>query len=112
MADELEAGDWIIQVVTYKDKTVLVYPPAQLLFIDHYVRESKSGKVRYVFHLEIPKGGRAVTWNEFCQTAKPVLSEKELSKPRTRPIRDVQVADGLLRLWTPRGRIASIGSAS
>jgi hypothetical protein len=106
MADELEAGDWIIQVMTYKDKSVLVYPPAQFLFVDHYVREMKSGKLRYVFHLESPKGGQALPWADFCHSAKSVLSPQKLDKPRTRPIRDVQTADDLLRLWTPRGRIS------
>lgn len=46
MADELEAGDWLIQVIKHEDKSVLVYAPAQLLFIDHYVRDAQSGKER------------------------------------------------------------------
>lgn len=106
MADELEFGDWVIEVITYKDKTILVYPTAQLLFIDHYVRESKSGKQRYVFHVETPKRGQTLTWKEFCKKAKSILGLRELSKPRTQPIRDIQIADELLRFWTPGGRVA------
>jgi hypothetical protein len=106
MVDELETGDWIIQTMTYKDKTVLVFPPAQLRFIDHYVRNAESGKERYVFHLEKPKGGQALTWKDFQRIAKPVLSSLGISKPRTRPIRDVEAADAILRIWTPRGRKA------
>lgn len=106
IANEVEAGDWIIQVVTYKDKSVLVDPPAQFLFVDHYVREMKSGKLCYVFHLEIPKSRQALPWADFCHSEKSILSPQELAKPRTRPIRDIQIADDLLRLWTPRGRIS------
>lgn len=106
MADELEFGDWVIEVITYKDKTILVYPTAQLLFIDHYIRESKSGKQRYVFHVETPKRGQTLTWKEFCKKAKSILGLRELSKPRTQPIRDIQIADELLRFWTPGGRVA------
>lgn len=106
MANELEAGDWIIQVVTGKNKSVLVYPPAQFLFVDQYVREKKSGKLRYVFHLEIPKSSQRLSWADFCRGAKSVLSPQELDKPRTRPIRDIQIADDLFRLWTPKGRIS------
>ena len=106
MADELEAGDWIIQVVTYKDKTVLVYPPAQFCHPDRYVREVQSGKERYVFHLEAPRGGQELTWKDFQRAARPILSSQEISKPRTKPIRDIETADALLRIWTPRGRVA------
>ena len=106
MADELKVEDWIIQVITYKDKTVLVYPPAQFRFLDHYVRNAESGKERYVFHLETPKGGRVLTWKDFQRVAKPVLSSQGISKPRTKPIRDTEAADAILRIWTARGRIA------
>jgi hypothetical protein len=36
---------------------------------------------------------------------KSIMGE-EIAQPRTRPIRDAQHADDLLRLWTPHGRIA------
>ncbi len=106
MADELEAGDWVIEVTTYKDKTTVIYPPAQFLSLDQYARDVKSGKQRYVFHLEAPKGGQGLAWADFRRVAKSILSSRELNKRRTRPIRDVQIADALLRIWTPRGRIA------
>lgn len=106
MASDLEFGDWIIEVMTYKDKSILVYPPGQLLFIDHYVRDPESGKERWVFHLEAPKRGETMTWKEFGRATKSFFGSGASSKPRTRAIRDVQVADQMLALWTPGGRVS------
>jgi hypothetical protein len=106
MADELELGDWIIQVITDKDKVVTVYPPGQLLFIDHYIRNSDSARQRYVFHLEVPKRGETMSWTEFRRTAKSLLKSGKLVAPRTAPIREAQVADRFLALWTPGGRLS------
>jgi len=91
--------------MTHTDATITVYPPGQIIFIDSYVR-TKSGKERYVFHLEVPKRGESMSWAKFRRAAKSVLKTAELAAPRTRLIRDVQVADGLLRLWTPGGRVS------
>jgi hypothetical protein len=102
MADELQTGDWLIEVLTKKDKRILVYPPGQLLLVDSYVRNAKRRKERWVFHLEIPKRGQSMPWSKFRLAAKPA----GLKSPRTTPIRDVQTADVLLGLWTPSGRIA------
>jgi hypothetical protein len=106
MASELEMGDWMIQIVTYKDKSVLVYAPGQLLVVDHYVRDSQHGKERWVFHLEVPKRGETITWKEFARAAKSLIGSSAKSKPRTKPVRDIQVADEVLGLWTPGGRVS------
>jgi hypothetical protein len=106
MASELELSDWIIQIVRYKDKSIVVDPPSQLLLIDHYVRDLKRRKERWVFHLETPRRGETMTWKEFARATKSFFGPNSSSKPRTKPIRDVQVADGLLALWTPGGRIS------
>jgi hypothetical protein len=104
MASELELGDWIIEVIRYKDKSIVVYPPGQLLFIDHYLRDPASSKERWVFHLAVPKRGETMTWKQFRAATKSLLGSG-LSSPRTRPIRDVHVADGLLTLWTASGHV-------
>jgi len=106
MADELELSDWIIQVITDKDKVITVYPPGQLLYIDHYIRNADSAKQRYVFHLEVPKRGETMSWATFQRAAKSLLKSGKLIAPRTGPIRDVQVADRFLALWTPGGRLS------
>ena len=106
MADELELGDWIIQATTYKDKSIVVSPPRQLLFIDHYIRDRSSGKERWVFHTEVPRLGESMTWAGFRSAARAVFRAGELTPPRTRPIRDVRAADHLLDLWTPGGRVS------
>jgi hypothetical protein len=103
MADELETGDWIIECVRHKDKSISVYPPARLIFIDHYARG--QGKERYLFHLESPKRGEKMDWKDFRKTLSSILG-KQISQPRTMPIRSTEQADDLLRLWTPKGRIS------
>jgi hypothetical protein len=106
MANELKLGDWVIQILERKDKSIIVSPPGQLLSTDHYVRDRDTGKERWVFHLEVSRRGEAMTWEEFRRAAKSVLSGEEMPTPRTKPIRNIQVADGLLGLWTPSGRVA------
>jgi hypothetical protein len=106
MANELKRGDWVIQVMTSKDKSIVVSPPGALLAIDKYVRNVATGKERWVFHLEVPRRGEFMTWKEFRRAARTVLGSGGMPSPRTKPIRDTQVADSLLRLWTPRGRVA------
>jgi hypothetical protein len=105
MAKELEVGDWIIQSVRREDKTIVVYPPGQLLLIDNYVRDPKKRKERWVFHLEMPKRGQTLSWPPFRKAVKRILGE-DLKRPRTKPVRDVEAADGFLGLWTAGGRVA------
>jgi len=105
MADELEQGDWFIQCIKHDDKSISVYPPAQLILLDHYVRNKENGKERFVFHLEAPKGGQKMDWKIFRRKLNAVLST-EKKKPPTMAISDTTQADELLRLWTPKGRIA------
>jgi hypothetical protein len=105
MASELEPGDWIIQTIKSKDGSVLVHPPGQLLLIDSYIRDPRSGKERYVFHLELPRRGETLTWDEFHTAAKALSWPTKLLR-RTRPVRNPDDADALLRLWTPTGRIS------
>lgn len=106
MASELELGDWMLQIVKYKDKSVLVYAPGQLLVVDHYVRDSERGKERWVFHLEVPKRGETMTWKRFRRATKSLFGLGASSKPRTMPIRAIEIADEVLSLWTPGGRVS------
>jgi hypothetical protein len=104
MADELEAGDWIIQCIRHKDKSISVCPPACLIFVDHYIR-NLQGKERYVFHLKYPKRGEKMSWTKFRKALNSTL-KIESSQPRTMAVRETEKADDLLRLWTLKGRVA------
>jgi hypothetical protein len=106
MANELELGDWVIEMITYKDNSILVSPPGQFLFMDHYVRDPASGKERWVFHLEFTRRRQTMTWKEFRRATKHLWGPNALSAPRTKAIRDVQMADGMLNLWTAGGRVS------
>ena len=106
MTDELTLGDWVIRVMKEKDKTISVDPPGVFLYLDRYVRDPASGKERFVFHYAIPEDGESMSWEEFHKAAKSLLPTVKLASPRTMPIRDIQVADDLLRLWTPDGLVS------
>jgi hypothetical protein len=106
MASELELGDWIVQAMTYHDKTTVVFPPGRLLFIDSYVRGAKGRKERWVFHLEVTKRRETMTWKQFRRATKSLPALSTFSAPRTRPIREVEIADAILGLWTEGGRIS------
>ncbi|HHT9161985.1 MAG TPA: phospholipase D-like domain-containing protein [Candidatus Brocadiia bacterium] len=105
MADELQMGDWIIQCIRHEDKSISVLPPGRLRWIDKYIRNTRTRKERYVFHLELPKRGQEMDWKDFRAKTKVILGQ-ETRLPRTKPVRDIKKADDLLRLWTPGGRIA------
>jgi hypothetical protein len=106
MASELNFGDWIIHIITDDEKRIAVYPPGQFLSMDHYVREPESGKERWVFHLEVPRDRETMSWKQFRRATKSLFGSNVGFSPRTKPIRDVVVADGLLGLWTPGGRVS------
>ena len=105
MVDKLEQGDWIIQCIKHQDKSISVCAPAQLILIDYYVRNKKTGKERYVFHLESPKSAEDMDWQQFRTKLNSILSTNKKNPP-TMAISDTKQADELLRLWTPKGRIA------
>ena len=104
MASELQFGDWLIQAIKRSDGSIVVYPPGQLLFIDKYIRHAREGRLRWVFHLEVPKRGQTMPWSRFRRAAKSFLGS--LAAPRTRPVREVEASDQLMRLWTTGGRVS------
>lgn len=108
MADELELGDWMIVVMKEKGKTVRVNPPGVFLYLDRYVRDPALGKERFVFHYAIPEDGESMSWRRFHKAVKSFLPTVHLASPRTMPIWDAQVADELLKLWTPDGLVSRL----
>lgn len=105
LADQLEIGDWVIQCVKQEDGNILVYPPSRYIGHDSYIKNEKTGKERFVYYLERSKGSQVMSWVKFRKELNSITS-KTLKKPPSIPIRDIKQADELLRLWTPRGRIA------
>lgn len=106
MANELERGDWVIQVVKQEDGRILVFPPACFLLADHYVRDKSTGKERWIFHLAAPVRQQAMPWTTFRTRLRLILHQPNLDRPRTMPIRSEQFADRLMKLWTAGGRVS------
>ena len=106
MASQLVTGDWIIQAMTLKSKRIRVYPPGQFLSMDHYPRGETPDKERWVFHIEVPRSGQGMTWSRFRNIARQLPGLEKWTSPRTRAIKDNDVADKLLALWTSTGELA------
>ncbi|MCI0701354.1 MAG: hypothetical protein L0241_09770 [Planctomycetia bacterium] len=105
IVDEADLGTWFLQVLT-DENSITVFPPGQLRMVDHYIRERKSEKERYVFHLEMPPRCETMTWAQFRRATRSSLGYDSATRPRTRPIKDIEIADAILRLWTPGGRLS------
>jgi hypothetical protein len=101
-ASVLRPGDWVICATRNTDGTVDVSQPGQFLFLHSYPRG--RGKRRYVFHLEVPRRERTVTWTQFRRAAQKVGSLRLTKWPRTRAIPSLATADAILRLWTSAGQ--------
>lgn len=106
MADELEPGDWLLRCIKQEDGTIKVYPPGAFLFLDEYLRDQEQLKKRFVFHLEVPIRDQPLLWPEFRARAKKVLDALSLGTPRTKAIRDLELADKLLAIWTRSGNVS------
>lgn len=104
IGDSIELGDWIITATKYEDGSVLVSPPAQFLYKTADV--DPEGKRYTVFFSEGPKRGSELSWSQFKRAAKPFLGPRHLLRPKTMPVPKIEIADGLLGIWTAGGRIS------
>jgi hypothetical protein len=96
-------GDWIVDCI--RDAKIRhVGPPAQVL----YVEEGKqpNGKKYAAVMLESPGDGESMGLGQFRRKIRAVEPSLDKPSPRTKPIQNTDHADKILRLWTPRGKIA------
>jgi len=99
----IRLGDWIVDCM--KDgKTRYVGPPAQVLSVDE--GKLPAGKKYAAVMLESPSEGESMALGQFRRKIRAVEPSLDKPSPRTRPIQNVEHADRILRLWTPRGKIA------
>ncbi len=103
-AADIRPGDWVIEVLCYKNGTIQVMAPAQFLWLDRYSRG--KGKHRYVFHVERPRRGQSASWSAF-RKAIPAAYRSHYVKPRQRRISNSGETASLLSLWTLAGRFKS-----
>ena len=96
-------GDWVVQCI--KDgETRNVGPPAQLLSLEE--GKMPSGKKYAAVMLETPSNGESMALGQFRRKVRAIEPSLDKPSPRTRPIQNTDHADRILRLWTPRGKIA------
>jgi phospholipase D-like protein len=96
-------GDWVVQCM--KDgETRYVSPPAQLLSLVE--GRLPDGKKYAAVMLETPSDGESMALGQFRRKIRAIEPSLDKPSPRTRPIQNTDHADRILRLWTPRGKIA------
>jgi len=99
----IRMGDWIVDCM--KDgNTRHVGPPAQVLSVEE--GEVPAGKKYTAVMLETPSDGEWMALAQFRRKIRAVEPSLDKPSPRTRPIQNTDHADRILRLWTPRGKIA------
>lgn len=96
-------GDWIVDCMR-DGKTRHVGPPAQVLSVEE--GKQPNGKKYAAVMLESPSEGESMALGQFRSKIRAVESSLDKPSPRTKPIQNDEHADRILRLWTPRGRIA------
>jgi hypothetical protein len=97
----MKPGDWAITCIR-DSRGADVWAPQQLLSIESYPRQ--LGKQRWVVQFEAPKHRQSVRLTQFQQGVRGIMKKAPWNGRRTRPIRDDQVADSILRLWTQSGK--------
>ena len=75
---------------------------------EHVMEEGKlpGGKKYTAVMLESPSDGESMALGQFRRKIRAVEPNLDKPFPRTRPIQNTDHADKILRLWTPRGKIA------
>jgi hypothetical protein len=99
----LKPGDWAVECVR-EGKKAKVWPPRQLLSVESYPRG--HGRRRWVLQLEAPDAEETLSLTRFRRNAPKRLKLPAGRTLHTKPIHDGSVADAIMRLWTPAGRVA------
>jgi len=102
--DYLRFGDWIIECVRDSDKIAHVHAPAQVLGVKRYTRS--IGRSAYLLTSEASRNSESILFSKFRRRVRRLAPFFDQERPRTRPIEDIELADRMLRLWTPSGRIS------
>jgi len=103
--DQIRDGDWVVECWT-DDRPYYVTPPAQVLEQDVWF--SSKGTQYDMLMLETLDAGETLTLSEFRKRVKRFEPALDRKSPRTRAIENDEHADGVLRLWTPTGRVAKV----
>jgi hypothetical protein len=106
MEKELWLDDLVLQVITRKDKSLVVFPHQRVLDFQTYPRDQESTKIRFVVYMKTPRRREEMEWERFCTKAKSIIGEKNLISHRTRQIDDRSAISGLQAFWKPNGRIS------
>jgi hypothetical protein len=102
--DYIREGDWVIQCLTLPGNRREVCPRARVL--QKGVVQPAGLRKRYLLTLEEPEDGEIMTWSAFRKRVHATCPVLDRRQPRTVPLRDADMADAVLRVWTPPGRVA------
>jgi PLD-like domain len=102
---DIRSDDWIVEYTTINNQSLPeVGPRAQVIHKRHYT--TKAGKHRYVVLLERSLDGEPISMTAFRKLWRQMAPVGMSVPMKSRPIVDEELADAVLRLWTPRGKVS------
>ena len=102
--DKIHEGDWIIYKFQWKDKSIDVFPPHQVLAIGNYI--GQNGKPTYLLLFEAWQNEESYSWSRFKRIAHKKVPMFKNDILRVQRIKNRDESDFIQRLWTPKGRKA------
>jgi hypothetical protein len=101
---QIRVGDWIVNCISDNNAIRFVHAPQQVLGQESYTRA--HGRKRYLLLSEAPDSGETIALTQFRRSIRRVAPELDRERARTTPIQSAEIADAILSLWTPTGRVA------
>ena len=102
--ENIRVGDWVVECVANADRKRFVGAPSQVIGLESYPRG--QGERRYLLLKEESKTAQEMPLKKFQRLIGKIAPNLAIERPRTSAITSTEVADAILSIWTPSGRIA------
>ena len=102
--ENIRVGDWVVECVANADGKRFVSAPSQVIGLESYPRG--QGNRRYILLKEESKTAQEMPLKRFQSRIRKIAPNLASERLRTSAITSTEVADAILSIWTPSGRIA------
>jgi hypothetical protein len=102
--ENIRVGDWVVECVAEPNKKRFVSAPSQVIGLESYPRG--QGKKRYLLLREESNKAQEMPLERFQSLIGKIAPSLASERLRTSAITSTEVADAILSIWTPSGRIA------
>ena len=100
----IRIGDWVVECIAEPNKKRFVSAPSQVIGLESYPRG--HGKRRYLLLREESNTAQEMPLKKFQSLICKIVPNLAIKRPKTTPITNTEMADAILSIWTPSGRIA------